>query len=473
MAAEMQDVRKTQEPATEVRLEKSPVDATRSEQDWEPAQLGKRTYPVWTPAMWKAIEEQRAKGRKWYLLYDKVFDPRNLNEAWEQVRANGGAPGLSGETIEEYRKTVVERLRKVAEKLREQRYEARPIRRKMIPKTDGSGKQRPLGIPEVEDRIVQAAIVRVIEPIYEAKFCQSSYGFRPERSALNALAHLDREITTGRKYLVDADIRDCFGSIPHEKLMEEVGKELSDPKLLALIRQFVEADIVEEVRRWTPERGTPQGAVLSPLLANIYLHEFDRQMLQSGYEVIRYADDFVVACPTPEEAEGAKKKAEEILSGMGLELHPQKTRVIDVRTSRFQFLGYEFFPLKGEGRPLGRVPRASSRKKIYDAVRRKTPRRSGKSLREVIGDLAPTLKGWFGYFKHSFWNVFTDLDGFVRRRLRSILRKFEKRRGAAKNRDDNARYPNDLFEGMKLFSTSNAHEHKAGARGLLAFPAKA
>jgi len=474
-AAKTQESRKTQELTTETRLEKTPVDARRDEQA-RPLRLGKRTYPVWTPAMVEAREKLRREGRKWYILHDKVYDPRNLKEAWEQIQANDGAPGLSGLTIEEYGKTLEERLRKVGGKLREQQYEASPIRRKWIPKTDGSGKQRPLGIPEVEDRLVQAAIVRVIEPIYEGKFFEGSYGFRPERSGLNALAQLEREITTGRPYLVDADIRDCFGSIPHERLMEEIGKEISDPKLLRLMQQFVEADIVEEMRRWTPEKGTPQGAVLSPLLANIYLHEFDRQMLTAGYEVMRYADDFVVTSQTREGAEQARKKAEEILKGLGLEMHPQKTRVIDTRKSRFQFLGYEFWPRNGK--PPGREPRPSSQKKLHDAVRRKTPRRSGDSLKEIVRELNPTLRGWYGYFRYSFWNVFGDVDGFVRRRLRSILRKWEKRRGTAKNRDDNARYPNSLFERAGLYSLEREHEREAkkrhvGAHELFALPARA
>jgi RNA-directed DNA polymerase len=475
MAADRQDMAKPAEVVAEARLEKRPVDATRHERGRGPLRLGKRVYPVWTPAMVEAREKLKAAGRKWYLLYDKVYDPRNLHEAWEQVRTNAGAPGLSGETIEQYGKTIGERLGKVTERLREQRYEAQPIRRKWIPKTDGSGQQRPLGIPEVEDRIVQAAIVRVIEPIYEGKFFDGSYGFRPERSALHALAQLEKEITAGKPYLVDADIRNCFGSIPHERLMEEVGKEVSDPKLLALMRRFVEADIVEEVKRWTPEEGTPQGAVLSPLLANIYMHEFDQRMLAAGYAVIRYADDFVVSCPTQEEAEQAREKAGEILKAMGLELHPQKTRVIDTRTSRFQFLGYEFWPR--EGKPPGREPRPSSRRKIEDAVRRKTPKRSGKSMRETIEDLRPTLRGWYGYYRYSFWNVFTDLDGFVRRRLRSILRKFEKRKGTAFNRDDNPRYPAKYFKRLECPSLSEAHQRDAakrgvGARGLIPLPVR-
>jgi len=375
--------------------------------------------------------------------------------------------------VKEYGRTLEERLRKVTRKLHEQTYAAQPIRRKWIPKADGG--KRPLGIPEVEDRLVQAAIVRVIEPIYEGKFFEGSYGFRPERGAHNALEQLERQITTGSAYLVDADIRNCFGSIPHEKLMEEVGRELSDPKLLKLIRQFVEADIVEEMERWTPEEGTPQGAVLSPLLANIYLHEFDRQMLQAGYAVIRYADDFVVTSKTREEAERAKETAERILKGMGLELHPEKSRVIDTRESRFQFLGYEFWPRKGQ-RP-GRQPRQSSTKKLHDAIRKKTPRRAGKALRRVIGELNPTLRGWFGYFRYSFYNVLSGVDGFVRRRLRGILRNRAGGRGMSKGKE-NSKYPNAYFEKEKLFSLERAHERDAerrrvGVRELFAFPAKA
>jgi RNA-directed DNA polymerase len=476
MVVDRNDAVKTHEDDAPTRLAKTPVDAKESVRAQKAFCLGKRTYPVWTPAMVEAREKLRREGKKWYLLYDKVFDRRNLLEAWEQVKANGGAPGLSGQTIEEYGKTVGERLDRVTRKLREQSYQAQPIRRKFIPKTDGSGQQRPLGIPEVEDRIVQAAAVRVLEPIYEGKFYEGSYGFRPERSALNALERMEKEITTGKPYLVDADIRNCFGSIPHGKLMEEVGKELSDPKLLRLIEQFVKADIVEELVRWTPEEGTPQGAVLSPLLANIYMHEFDRQMLQAGYEVIRYADDFVVTSGTKEEAEQARKRAEEILKAMGLELHPEKTRVIDTRESRFQFLGYEFWPRKGQ--PPGRQPRPSSQEKLKEAVRRKTPRRSGKTLRATVAEVNPTLRGWYGYFRHSFWNVFRDVDGFVKRRLRSILRKFEKRRGTANNRQDNIRYPSRLFEPFKLFSLCEAYERDAARRGvgrlgLIPLPAKA
>lgn len=464
-AAIRKDDVKTGEPKSEQRLAERPEDAARIERERDAFCLGKRTYPVWTPAMVEARAKLRSERRKWYLLYDKLHDPRNLNEAWKQVEANGGAPGLSGLTVEQYGESLDYRLEKLGERLRQQQYEVRPIRRKLIPKTDGSGKMRPLGIPEVEDRLVQAAIVRLIEPIFEDKFLACSHGFRPERSAHHALAEVEKAVAGNRPYILDGDIQDCFGSIPQEPLMECVAREISDGKLLRLVRRFVEADIVEEMRRWTPEKGTPQGAVLSPLLANIYLHEFDHAMEQAGFQVVRYADDFVVLCGTRGEAEAARAKANEVLSGMGLKLHPEKTRVVDARTERFQFLGYEWWP-------GGRGPRRGSRDKLRDTVRARTPRCSGRSLRQVIADLNPTLRGWYAYFRYSHRAALREQDGFVRRRLRSILRKFSKRRGTARP-EDNARYPNRIFHEFGLFSMELAQQQAAGDRKLLAFPAKA
>jgi RNA-directed DNA polymerase len=454
---------KPSESTSKVRLAETPVEAPKRER--AAFQLGTRTYPVWTPAMVEARDKLRREGKKWYLLYDKLYDPRNLHEAWKQVEANCGAAGLSGETVERYREGLEFRLQRLARRLKQEQYEVRPIRRKLIPKGDGSGKMRPLAIPEVEDRIVQAAIVRLIEPIFEAKFLPCSHGFRPGRSAHHALAQLDAATAGGKTFLVDADIQDCFGSIPREPMMEVLAREIADAKLLRLVRRFLEADIVEGMRRWTPGSGTPQGAVLSPLLANIYMHEFDRQMTDAGCQVVRYADDFVIPCSTMKEAQAARELADQVLQQMGLTMHPTKTRVVSVSKERYQFLGYEFWP-------KGRQPRKSSTKKIRDAIRKKTPRKSGRSLRKTISALNPTLRGWYGYFRHSFWNVFTDLDGFVRRRLRSILRKFAKRKGTARP-EDNARYPNAYFEKLGLFSTYDRHQSEAGARKMIAFPASA
>lgn len=425
--------------------------------------LGKRSYPVWTPAMVEAIDRYRQANRRWHLLYDKLYADANLKEAWKQVEGNGGAAGHSGQTIAEYGDGLEQRLAYLATKLKEQRFEPRPIRRAYIPK--GNGKLRPLGIPEVEDRLVQAALVRLIEPIFEAKFLGCSWGFRPERSAHNALAALVAAMEAGYTQLVDADITDCFGSIPWKPLMEEVAREVSDRKVLGLVEKFVRAEVMEGMRRWQPEQGTPQGAVLSPLLANIYLHRFDEEMTRAGYQLVRYADDFVILCKTRQEAEEGREKARQTLADMGLQLHPEKTRLVDTTKEKFQFLGYEFWP-------GGRAPRKSSKQKMRDAICAKTPRNPGKSLRKVIASLNPTLRGWYAYFRHSWWTVFPDVDGFARRRLRSILRKYKKRRGTTRGRE-NREYPNRYFEKLGLFTLSRKHEEEAGPRGLIAFAAKA
>ena len=400
------------------------------------------------------------------MLHDKLSDSRNLNEAWRQVEENRGAPGVSGQTVEDYSKNATERLNRLGRRLHEGTYAAQPIRQKLIPKTDGSGKMRELGIPEVEDRIVQAAIVRLIEPIFEDKFLEGSYGFRPERSAHHALSRVETAIAADRPFVVDADISNCFGSIPHDALMNEVAKEISDTRLMGLIRSFVKADIVKEMESCTPVSGTPQGAVLSPLLANVYLHEFDLQMSRAGYEVVRYADDFVVLSRTKEEADEARACAEKVLQAMGLKLHPEKTRVVDSRQEPFQFLGYVFAP-------KGRWPRKGSEQKLRDRIREKTPRSGGQSLRVVIIRLNRTLKGWYRYFRHCVANVFEAVDGFVRRRLRSILRQYEGRRGAARNGRDNQRYPSSFFRQLQLFSLEEQSKADRRGRRLIPFPARA
>ncbi len=450
------------EPKVRLTEEMSPG-APKLEQGCREPRLGKRSYPSWTPAMVEAIERYRQAGRRWYLLYDKLFTVPNLKAAWEQVEKNGGAAGVSGQTIAQYRDGLEQRLSDLAKRLKEQSYEPRPIRRVYIPK--GNGKLRPLGIPEVEDRIVQAAMVRLIEPIFETKFLGVSYGFRPERSAHNALAELVAAMEAGFKQIVDADITDCFGSIPWTPLMEEVTREVSDPKVLGLIKKFLKAEVMEGVNAWQPEGGTPQGAVLSPLLANIYLHRFDEEMTRAGYRLVRYADDFVILCKTPQEAEQARQKAQQTLAEMGLQLHPEKTRIVDATREKFQFLGYEFWP-------TGRAPRPSSKQKLRDRIRAKTPRHPGRSLRAVIASLNPTLRGWYGYFRHSWWATFKDVDGFVRRRLRSILRGFQKRKGTTRP-VDHFRYPNRIFESMGLFSLDKKHLAEVGPNGLIAFTAKA
>lgn len=451
------------QPGSQVQLtEAASPEAPKPGQGRNELRLGKRLYPIWTPAMVKAIERYRQVGRRWYLLYDKLYALTNLKAAWQQVEKNDGAAGVSGQTIAQYRDGLEQRLNNLAQRLKEHRYTPRPIRRVYIPK--GNGKQRPLGIPEVEDRIVQAAVVRLIEPIFEKKFLGVSWGFRPERSAHNALAELVAALEAGYTQIVDADILDCFGSIPWTPLKEEVAREVGDPKVLELVKAFLEAEVMEGLQHWQPEEGTPQGAVLSPLLANIYLHSFDEEMTRAGYKLVRYADDFVILCRTSQEAEQAREKARQTLKDMGLQLHPEKTRLVDATKERFQFLGYDFCP-------NGRWPRPSSKQKLRDAIRRKTPRKPGKSLRMVIASLNDTLRGWYAYFRYCSWSTFKEVDGSTRRRLRSILRGFQKRKKSARL-SDNFRYPNHIFEKLGLFSLDKKHLAEIGPNGLIAFPAK-
>lgn len=450
------------EPENRLTAARSP-EAPQLERRGNELHLGKRSYPSWTPAMVEAIDRYRQAGRRWHLLFDKLYAEPNLKAAWAQVEGNGGAAGVSGQTIAQYRDGLEKRLLDLTKKLKEQSFEPRPIRRVYIPK--GNGKQRPLGIPEVEDRIVQAALVRLIEPVFEKKFLGCSYGFRPERSAHNALAELVAAMEAGFTQIVDADITDCFGSIPWTPLMEEVAREISDPKVLGLVKRFLKAEVMEGLERWQPEEGTPQGAVLSPLLANIYLHRFDEEMTRAGNRMVRYADDFVILCRTAQEAEEAKEKAKQTLAEMGLHLHPEKTRIVDATRETFQFLGYEFWP---QG---WRLPRDSSKNRLHDRIRAKTPRNPGRSLRVVIASLNYTLRGWYAYYRHCWWTALKDVDGFVRRRLRSILRAFNKRKGTTR-RLDNFRYPNRIFERLGLVSLDKKHLAEAGPKGLVAFTVK-
>ena len=432
----------------------------------EPLRLGNRVYPTWTPAMVGAIKSNREKGKRWYLLIDKVGMVKNLQTAWELVARNKGSAGLSGETIEDYSVGLEQRLETLSQRVTKGHYHPQPIRRAFIPKTDGSGKMRPLGIPEVEDRIVQTAIVLVIEPIFEATFRDCSYGFRPERSAHHALHVVSTEIAGSKKWVVDGDIKDCFGSIPHDKLMRQVESQITDRKLLTLIEEFLKAEIIENMSRWKPDGGTPQGATLSPLLANIHMNVFDEIMEAKGHQVVRYADDFVVVCETEAKATTALDDARVTLGSIGLTLHPEKTRLVNSSEEIFQFLGYIFGP-------WGRSPRPSSVEKLKDAVRQKTRRLDGRSLRVIIRLLNRTLQGWYRYFRHGTEPVLRAIDQMVRRRLRSILRKRDGRNGAARVGADHQRYPNALLSSLGLFELLATQRKERHGRQLIPFPAKA
>jgi RNA-directed DNA polymerase len=392
--------------------------------------------------------ETGVRGGKWHSLIDKVNRGASLQAAWEQVEARRGGGGIDGISLSMFAARSEKRLMRLSEQLQEGTYEPRAVKRVWIPK--GDGKRRPLGVPAIIDRVVQTSIRNVIEPIFERKFAECSYGFRPGRGCKDALREVSRELKRGRTWVVDVDIEQYFDSIDHTRLMNEVATEIADSSLLALIRQFLEQEVMDGMNRWQPERGTPQGAVISPLLANIYLHPVDIAMVSEGYRMVRYADDMVILCESRDEAERAHARLVELLTERSLRLHPVKTRLVDATTRPgFDFLGYRFF-----GR--SRYPRPSSEKKLRERLRAKTPRTSGESLEKIIASVNRTLIGWFGYFKHSSRQAFVASDKWVRMRLRSILRKRSKRRGRGSGHD-HFRWPNAYFQQRGLFSLVEAH----------------
>lgn len=392
--------------------------------------------------------EQGVEGGKWFRLFDKVFAERNLLAALRQVASNDGAAGVDHVTVSQFAEGLPETLWEVSDQLKHGTYQPQSIRRVHIPKP-GTNETRPLGIPTVRDRMIQAAIVHVIEPIFERDFAEQSYGFRPGRGCKDALRRVDQLLKAGYVHVVDADLKGYFDSIPHDRLMMRLKEKISDGSVLSLIESFLKASILDGMEGWTPEAGAPQGAVLSPLLSNVYLDPLDHLAEQSGFEMVRYADDFVILCRTPEEASRALELVRNWVSSHGLTLHPTKTKVVDARTDGFDFLGYHF-------RGQKHWPREKSVKKLEDTIRAKTKRTNGKSLSAIIESLNQTLRGWFAYFQHHRGWRFRQLDGWIRGRLRSILRKRSKRRGRGRGLD-HQRWPNAFFAERGLFSLAEAH----------------
>jgi RNA-directed DNA polymerase len=394
-----------------------------------------------------AALESGVKGSVWFSLIDKVFSERNLYAAAIKVIGNGGAPGVDRITVEHYERDLDRNVRHLSGQLRDGSYRPRAVQRVHIPKP-GSRETRPLGIPTVQDRVAQGAVRQVIEPIFEKEFAEHSYGFRPGRGCKDALREVDKLLKTGHVYVVDADLKAYFDTIPHAQLMRRVGERIADSRVLALIESFLKANIMDGLRDWTPEAGAPQGAVLSPLLSNIYLNPLDHLLANRGWKMVRYADDFVVMCRNEEEAREVLQVVQQWTAENGLTLHPTKTRIVDARKEPFDFLGYRFDRGK-------RFPRPKSRQKLQDTIRVKTKRANGKSLSMIIADLNPTLRGWFAYFQHCDKYVFQGLDSWIRGRLRNILRKRRGLRGRARG-DDHHRWPNKYFASLGLYSLVKA-----------------
>lgn len=424
------------------KLTKQDAEACGREWSWVEAS-------VWNERMLAALDNG-VKGGKWFSLIDKVYRPATLQAAWRRVAANAGAAGVDGQSVERFAAGAETYLEELKQTLESATYQPQPVKRVEIPK--GAGKLRPLGIPAVKDRIVQTAVKLVMEPIFEREFQDTSYGFRPGRGCKDALREVDRLLKNGYIHVVDADLKSYFDTIAHTRLMARVGERISDGRLLQLIEAFLRQDIIHGMQRWTPTGGTPQGAVISPLLANIYLHDLDCRMQERGYRMVRYADDFVVLCRSAEEAQAALCEVRAWVAENELSLNADKTHVGDcrIRGQGFDFLGYRF----EAGR---RWVRRKSLQALRDRIRVKSARTRGQSLCCIIAELNPTLKGWFGYFKHAHPMQLRGVDGFIRRRLRALLRKQQKRPGFGRCQADQVRWPNAFFAEMGLFTMAEAH----------------
>jgi RNA-directed DNA polymerase len=414
------------------------------------ARWGWVEHGVWTDSMLRSLE-RGIKGGKWFALIDKVNELKNLQSSFWKVWRNAGSAGIDGQSVKNFEASEEQQLLELAEELRTQSYRPAAVKRVWIPKP-GSQETRPLGIPVVRDRVVQTALRNVIEPIFERDFAAQSYGFRPGRGTRDALRRVEELLEEGNHWVVDADIKGYFDSIPHQQLMEKIGKKISDGRVLKLIESYLKAGVMETGKGWeaTPE-GTPQGGVISPLLANIYLDELDWELARAGLPMVRYADDFVVLCRTEQEACGALERIRRWMDQAQLRLHPEKTKVVDAtQRGGFDFLGYHF-----EGGQ--KWPRKKSLNRLREKLREHTRRNNGHSLDCIIRRINPILRGWYNYFRFSKLNALQSVDGWIRGRLRSILRKRTKRKGKAKGKD-HYRWRNLFFDEVGLFNLTAARQ---------------
>lgn len=405
---------------------------------------------IWTDRMLTALENG-VKGGKWHSLIDKIYSPKNLKSAWRKVKRNKGSAGIDHQTTKHFEKRQDQNLEQIHTQLKTGTYHPHATKRVWIPKPGKRNEKRPLGIPTVRDRIVQTALRNAIEPIFEHIFSDNSYGFRPNRGCKVALREVNRLLKTGYTWVVDVDLKSYFDTIDHDILMDQIRQKISDNRTLNLIQQFLTQEIMDTVKGWTPEKGSPQGAVISPLLSNIYLDPLDKQMENEGYKMIRYADDMVILCKTEREADTALKQLHVWTEQSKLILHPEKTRIVDsTLPGGFDFLGYHF-------EQNYKWPSKKSMNKLKDRIRTITKRTNGHSMTRIIEQLEPVLRGWFHYFKHSHKWTFTPVDKWIRMRLRSILRKRHGGQGRGRGMD-HYKWPNAYFAELGLFSLQKAWE---------------
>ena len=444
--------------ATQTQLELPGVPRTRGTKQGRevPEQWEWTEASVWNERMLTTLE-RGIKGGQWYSLIDKVWKTENLQSAAEKVARGKSRKKPDGRKCHRYLEESHRRLPLLQERLQRSEYQPQPVQRIWIPKA-GSKELRPLGVPTVEDRVVQMAMRNVLEPIFEHTFAEHSYGFRPGRGAKDALRRVQHLLNTGRHWVVDADIKGYFDHIPQDQLLRAVAQHVSDGKVLELLQRFLRQGVMESGKGWSPtDHGTPQGAIISPLLANIYLNPLDHQMAGQGREMVRYADDFVILCESRQEAEAALGAIGAWMEAAGLTLHPTKTRIMDAtQRGGFDFLGYHFE--RGY-----RWPRLKSLKKFKDAIRQKTGRLRSGSMHVITEDVNRTVRGWFAYFKHGVRNIYPPLDAWIRQRLRSILRRRHKGKGRGRGHD-HQRWPKAYFAELGLISLATARAQASQPR---------
>jgi group II intron reverse transcriptase/maturase len=422
------------------------------------------------------VAAKRSPGRRFHALFDRIYRSDVLWEAWRRVRRNKGSAGVDAQTLVEVESYGVDRfVEEIATELRAGRYRPRAVLRRYTPKADG--KKRPLGIPTVRDRVVQMATTLVLEPVFEADFLPCSFGFRPRRGATSALETIRKLGATGANHVLDADIRDYFGSIDHEKLLKLVSRRVSDRRVLKLLRQWLGAGVMENGREVALLSGTPQGGVISPLLSNIYLHVLDTVWAKRCAGIgtlVRYADDFVVLCRTGKACEEAESRVRKVLARLGLELHPDKTRRVDLSWGKggFDFLGCHLRKrMSGriwekEGKRvyfLQRWPSPRSMKRVRQRVKELTGRnRSGvKDIRVLIKDLNPVLRGWGNYFRTgNAAQKFIQIDTYAWRRLHAFL---VKRKGRNLRPGEAQQWTSDFFHTLGLHRLRGTVEYPEAA----------
>jgi len=371
----------------------------------------------------------KTKRKKVHSLIDKVYSRTNLMLGWQRVQANRGKGGVDRVSIDDFAAVAEDELARLHEELRDGTYRPLPVRRAYIPKPGKPGEMRPLGIPAIRDRVCQQALKNRLEPIVEPVFNDCSYGYRPGRSTHDALRKIWLELQAGYEWVVDADLRDYFGSVSHEALIDMVAEHISDGRVLGLVRQFLTAGYLEKGQWFPTGQGTPQGGVISPLLANLYLTPFDDAMTQRGYRLTRYADDWVILCRTRGEAERALQEAQEVLTELGLTIHPAKTRIAHISWG-FEFLGYKLKRGRGFYLPAARrktrgnpqniyaIPTAKSVDRFKDRIRKLTRRRVPLTLPELIAELNPVIRGWGLYYRKAHVRrLFNQLQRWIVRRI--------------------------------------------------------